>query len=85
VVPNRSQPPTQIDCWIFLSDVGEEDGPTKVVPLSVGKSVPYWPVPGDHDITNEYLPYGIFADEEVSMTGPAGTLLVRRTDVLRRS
>ena len=84
VVPKRSQPATQMDCWILLSDVGEEDGPTKVVPLSVGQSVPYWPVPGDHDITNEYLPSGIFAEVEVSMTGPAGTLLVRRTDVLHR-
>ena len=84
VVPKRSQPATQMDCWILLSDVGEADGPTKVVPLSVGQSVPYWPVPGDHDITNEYLPSGIFAEEEVSMTAPAGTLLVRRTDVLHR-
>lgn len=84
VVPKRSQPATQLDCWILLSDVGEEDGPTKVVPLAAGESVPYWPVPGEHDVTNEYLPPGMFAGEEVSMTGPAGTLLVRRTDVLHR-
>ena len=43
--------------WVLLSDVGDEDGPTKVVPLSVGERVAYWPVPGDHDITN-YLPAG---------------------------
>lgn len=84
VVPQRSRPATQLDCWILLSDVGEEDGPTKVVPLSAAESVPYWPVPGDHDVTNEYLPAGSFAEEEVSMIGPAGTLLVRRTDVLHR-
>ena len=69
--------------WILLSDVGDEDGPTKIVPLSVGKSVPYWPVPGHHDITN-YLPEGMFAEEEVSMTGPAGTLFAFRSDVLHR-
>ena len=73
VVPKRSEPATQMLSWILLSDVGEEDGPTKVVPSSVGDGVPYWPVPGDHDITN-HLPAGMFAEEEVSMTGPAGTL-----------
>jgi hypothetical protein len=83
VVPKRSQPATQMLSWILLSDVGEEDGPTKVAPLSVGESVPYWPVPGDHDITN-YLPAEMFAEEEVSMTGPAGTLFTFRTDVLHR-
>lgn len=42
---------TQMVSWILLSDVGDEDGPTKIVPLSVGQSVPYWPVAGHHDIT----------------------------------
>src|SRR5450432_187405 len=36
VVPKRSQPATQMESWILLSDVGDEDGPTKIVPLSVG-------------------------------------------------
>jgi Phytanoyl-CoA dioxygenase (PhyH) len=84
VVPKRSDPATQMLSWILLSDVGEEDGPTKVVPLSIGASIPYWPVRGDHDITNEYLPFGMFADEEISMTGPAGTLFTFRSDVLHR-
>jgi hypothetical protein len=83
VVPKRSEPATQMLSWILLSDVGDEDGPTKIVPLSVGQSVPYWPVPGHHDITN-YLPEGMFAEEEVSMTGPAGTLFAFRSDVLHR-
>src|SRR3954447_19922819 len=56
VVPKRSSPGTQLQCWILLSDVGDDDGPTKVVPLPVGERVPYWPIAGDHDITNEYLP-----------------------------
>jgi hypothetical protein len=84
VVPKRSQPGTQMLSWILLSDVGDEDGPTKVVPLPVGERVPYWPVPGDHDITNDYLPSGMFAEEEVSVTGPAGTLFTFRSDVLHR-
>src|SRR5205814_1241565 len=64
-------------------DVGEEDGPTKIVPLSVGESVPYWPTEGHHDITN-HLPADMFADEEISVTGPAGTLFSFRTDMLHR-
>jgi hypothetical protein len=84
VVPKRSDPATQMLSWILLSDVDEDDGPTKIVPLSVGEGVPYWPVRGHHDITNEYLPPGSFADEEVSMTGPAGTLFTFRSDILHR-
>ena len=57
VVPKRCEPATQMLSWILLSDVGDEDGPTKIVPLPAGQSVPYWPVPGHHDITN-YLPEG---------------------------
>ncbi len=83
VVPKRSNPATQMQSWILLSDVGEEDGPTKIVPLSVGESAPYWPTEGHHDITN-HLPAGVFGDEEVSVTGPAGTLFSFRTDMLHR-
>src|SRR5436190_75809 len=42
VVPKRSQPGTQMLNWILLSDVGDEDGPTKVVPLPVGERLPCW-------------------------------------------
>ena len=83
VPPKRSNPATQMQSWILLSDVGEEEGPTKIVPLSVGENVPYWPVPGHYDVTN-YLPAEMFAEEEVAMTGPAGTLFALRTDVLHR-
>ena len=53
---------------------------TKIVPLSVGQSIPYWPVPGHHNITN-YLPEGMFAEEEVSIdrSGRTLSLSVRRT------
>jgi hypothetical protein len=86
VVPRRADPPgaRQMLSWILLSDVTEDDGPTKVVPLPVGESVPYWPTPGHHDITEE-LPDGLFTDEEVSMTGPAGALVTFRSDVLHRA
>lgn len=83
VVPKRSEPATQLLAWILLSDVGEDDGPTKIVPLSDGEHIPYWPTPGHHDITN-HLPAGTFSDQEVAMTGPAGTLVAFRSDVLHR-
>jgi hypothetical protein len=74
-VPSRRQPATQMTTFTLLSDVSLEDGPTKLVPLPVGESVPYWP---------NKLPMGEFADEEISVTGPAGSLLIYRTDILHR-
>jgi len=88
VAPKRSDPATQMLGWILLSDVTEDDGPTKVVPLPVGDGVPYWPASLDgssNEYVTNYLPVGAFADDEVSMTGPAGTLCCFRTDVLHRA
>ena len=87
VVPKRSEAATQMQSLILLSDVTEEDGPTKVVPLSVGKSVPFWPtslIDGGTDLAKTYLPAGTFAEEEISVTGSAGTLFCYRPDVLHR-
>jgi hypothetical protein len=63
VVPKRSDPATQMTSWILLSDIGEEDGPTKVVPLTIGESVPYWPNTLDgsaNDYVTNYLPADAF-------------------------
>ncbi len=87
VVPKRSDPATQMTSWILLSDVGEADGPTKVVPLTTGESIPYWPHSldgGANEYVTHYLPAGAFAEEEVSVTGSAGTLFTYRTDILHR-
>ncbi len=87
VVPKRSDPATQMASWILLSDVGEDDGPTKVVPLSVGESVPYWPntlAGSANDYVTNYLAAGAFATEEISMTGSAGTLFSFRNDIVHR-
>src|SRR5215472_943371 len=87
VVPKRSDPPTQMTAWILLSDVTEEDGPTKIVPLPIGGGVPYWPSTIDAaapDFVKDYLPSGAFAEDEISVTGPAGTLLCFRPDILHR-
>ena len=87
VVPKRSEPARQMQSWILLSDVGEADGPTKVVPLAFGEGVPYWPATLDGSANNyveNYLPAGAFAEEEISVTGPAGTLFSFRTDMVHR-
>jgi hypothetical protein len=54
--------------FILLSDVGEADGPTKVVPLAVGESVPYWPnalVERANAYVTNYLPAGTFVGDGV--------------------
>jgi hypothetical protein len=75
VVPRPESRYQQLTTFIFLSDVTEEDGPTHIVPYEDGKDVPYTPI---------YVPFGALADAEVACTGPAGSLLVYRTDILHR-
>jgi hypothetical protein len=75
VVPRDDGTYQQITTFIFLSDVTEGDGPTRIVPFEDGRDVPYTPL---------YLPFGSLADSEVAATGPAGSLLVYRTDILHR-
>ncbi|HTT86743.1 MAG TPA: hypothetical protein VMF60_05220, partial [Acidimicrobiales bacterium] len=65
----------QLTSFIFLSDVTEEDGPTRLVPYERGRDVAYTPL---------YLGFGDLGDGEVAATGPAGTLLLYRTDILHR-
>lgn len=65
----------QISVFFLLSDVTEEDGPTKLVPASVTRDEPLIPLGKEP---------GAYSDEEISITGPAGTLFVFRTDVFHR-
>ena len=66
VVPRPEPRYTQLTTFIYLSDVTEVDGPTRIVPYEDGKDVPYTPL---------YMPFGSLADAEVACTGPAGSLL----------
>ena len=75
VVPRLDGRYQQITTFIYLSDVTDVDGPTRIVPYDRGKGVPFTPL---------YLELGALADVEVSATGPAGSLLVYRTDILHR-
>lgn len=75
VVPRPETRYQQITTFIYLSDVTEDDGPTVIVPYEDGKDTPFSPL---------YLPFGSLADCEVRCTGPAGSLLLYRTDILHR-
>jgi len=75
VVPRPESRYQQLTTFVYLSDVTEEDGPTHIVPHEDGKDVPYTPL---------YMPFGSLADAEVLCTGPAGSLLIYRTDILHR-
>jgi hypothetical protein len=75
VVPRIDGRYRQLTTFIYLSDVTEQDGPTRIVPYEVGRDIPFTPL---------YLDFGELADVEVSATGPAGTLLMYRIDILHR-
>jgi hypothetical protein len=75
VVPRSDRRYQQLTTFIYLSDVTDADGPTRIVPYEDGKNVPFTPL---------YLEFGALADAEVAAVAPAGTLLVYRTDILHR-
>ena len=75
VTPRPEPRYQQLTTFIYLSDVTEEDGPTRIIPYPDGKDIPYTPL---------WLERGVHRDLEVSAVGPAGSLLVYRSDILHR-
>ena len=75
VVPRADHTFQQLTTFIYLSDVDDRDGPTRIVPYDDGKDVPFTPL---------YLEFGALADVEVAAAAPAGSLLAYRTDILHR-
>ena len=75
VVPREDQRNAQMTTFLLLSDVTSNDGPTKVVPLSETRDVP---------IGKARTKFGDYVDKEVSIEGPAGSLMVYKTDVFHR-
>jgi hypothetical protein len=75
VVPRDDGRYQQLTTFVFLSDVTEADGPTRIVPQEHGRAVPFTPL---------YFEPGDLAAAEVPAVGPAGSLLVYRTDILHR-
>lgn len=76
VVPRRDLRWPQLTSFVLLSDVTEKNGPTKVVPRSVGDASPF--VPREKE-------WEEFFDDEVTVTGPAGSIFMYTTDVLHRA
>ena len=75
VVPRRDGRYQRLTTFVFLSDVTTADGPTRIVPLDRGREIPFTPLYGNFEAV---------ADAEVPAIGPAGSLLVYRTDILHR-
>jgi len=75
VVPRTDQKNAQMTTFILLSDVTSTDAPTKVVPLSETRDVP---------IGQATTKFGTWFDKEVSIEGPAGSLMVYKTDIFHR-
>ena len=75
VVPRADQLMPQMTCFILLSDVTELDGPTKAVPIDKTRHIPL-------GITQTEM--GEFFEDEVAVTGPAGSILIYKTDVFHR-
>jgi hypothetical protein len=75
VVPKRADPVQQLTTFLLLSDVDATNGPTKLVPFDRGAHVPMWP---------NGLGMGDLGDDEVTITGTAGSLFAYRTDILHR-
>jgi hypothetical protein len=75
VVPRVDGRYRQLTTFVYLSDVTDDDAPTRLVPYEHGKDVPFTPL---------YIEYGRLAEHEVAATAPAGSLLLYRTDILHR-
>jgi hypothetical protein len=75
VVPRRDLLWPQLTTFILLSDVTEEDGPTKVIPRQIGDDVPLIP---------HRLGPGELVEHEVSIVGPAGSIFLYTSDVIHR-
>jgi hypothetical protein len=75
VVPRADGLMPQMTCFILLSDVTELDGPTKAVPIDKTRDLP---------IGVNRTKLGEYFDDEVAVTGPAGSILIYKTDVFHR-
>jgi hypothetical protein len=75
VVPRADGLMPQMTCFILLSDVTELDGPTKAVPIDKTRDIP---------LGVNHTRMGELFDDEVAITGPAGSILIYKTDVFHR-
>lgn len=76
VVPRADGLNRQMTTFILISDVTDADGPTKIVPLSETRDIP---------LGTATTKFGAYFDREIAFTGPAGSLLIYKTDVFHRA
>ncbi len=84
VVPRADGVGRQVTTFTLLSDVDENDAPTKIVPLA---HTAHLPLVLERNERGRFtaLPDGALAEVEVPVVGPAGTVLLYRTDVFHRA
>ncbi|MEL7158526.1 MAG: phytanoyl-CoA dioxygenase family protein [Actinomycetota bacterium] len=85
VVPRADGYDRQLTTFTLLSEVTEDDAPTMIVPLEHSRHIP---MVFDNPARRERFtvrPEGDFAEVEVPVVGPAGTVLLYRTDVFHRA
>jgi hypothetical protein len=75
VIPSSERRHTQMTTFILLSDVTEQDAPTKLAPIEKTRDLP---------ISQLRARFGELFDVEEAALGPAGSLMIYRTDVFHR-
>lgn len=85
VVPRADGRYRQVTTFTLLSDVTEADAPTKIVPLADSADLPLVLDETQRSERITVLPKGELFDVEVPVVGPAGTVLLYRTDVFHRA
>jgi hypothetical protein len=84
-VPKAADPFRQMTCFILLSDVTLDSGPTKVVSTEHTKHLPVHLGEVEPE-SDKNGPFGAnaFADVEVSITAPAGSIFIYHPQVVHR-
>jgi hypothetical protein len=75
LAPSRERRHTQMTTFLLLSDVTDLDAPTKLVPQARTKDIP---------LSQTVTKFGELFEDEVPIVGPAGTLMIYKTDVFHR-
>ena len=93
VVPDADAPPSQVELFVYLSDVGDDDGPITMLPRRHAAGAPALPnwYPAhdggrDHGHAGWVSPVGRpdwYAHEHRAV-GPAGTVIAYRIDTFHR-
>jgi hypothetical protein len=93
LVPDDEAPPSQLEMFIYLSDVTDDDGPIALLPRPFGAGAPALPnwypaSDGYHDAEHPTWAAEVgrpdWYDHEVRAIGPAGTVVVYRIETFHR-